>query len=38
MKKVEINKTKPTSHTKVYFNEFFAKTFRDNMGMFIFDL
>ena len=27
-----------TSHTKVYFNEFFAKVLLDNMGMIIFDL
>ena len=26
---------KPTSHTKVYFNEFVANVLRDNMGMII---
>ena len=28
----------PTSHTKVYFNEFVANALRDNMGIVIFDL
>ena len=29
---------KPTSHTKVYFNEFIANVLRDNIGIVIFDL